>query len=159
VDSGFGNSIYWTLTVATTFIQFTTLQQTNQTFYLLSSGFRTALPDRRIFTSISICVCICLEAQSANCTCLHHSRRGLLTAPSRRVDSLCSLSTERIEDNSPKSSIVTLCSYQHVRVENVASQLIQRYVLGSCCYQRASLHIRSLATDVSAGFKVLSLEK
>jgi hypothetical protein len=30
MDSGFGNSIYWILTVITTFIHFTTLQHINQ---------------------------------------------------------------------------------------------------------------------------------
>jgi hypothetical protein len=52
VDSGFGNSIYWTLPVATTITHLKTLQEVNQELYLLSSGFRTALPGSRIFISV-----------------------------------------------------------------------------------------------------------
>jgi hypothetical protein len=59
---GCGNSIYWTLPVITTVIHFTTLQRINQRLYLLSSVFLTALPGRRIFTSVSLAPCWTLDS-------------------------------------------------------------------------------------------------
>jgi hypothetical protein len=78
VDSGFGNSICWTLPIVATIIHFTTLQHINKRLYLLNSVFHTALPGRRVFTSVflapcrtldsgtllSLSVCICLKPES-----------------------------------------------------------------------------------------------
>jgi hypothetical protein len=62
VDSGCGNSIYWTLPVVTTSIHVTTLQHINQRLCLLSSVFRTALPGRRNFTSVFLAPCWTLDS-------------------------------------------------------------------------------------------------
>jgi hypothetical protein len=49
------------------------------------------------------------------------------------IDSLCSLSTGRIENTSPTSSIVALCSYRMDCVENTASKLLHCCMLRICC--------------------------
>jgi hypothetical protein len=81
MHSGFVNSIYWTLPVVTTIIHFTTVQHINQRLYLLSSVFRTALPDRRIFTSYFSCLPMSLSSVS-----------GLLSSSLLTVLTVCRLS-------------------------------------------------------------------
>jgi hypothetical protein len=73
VDSGFGNSIYWTLPVVPTIIHFTILQHMNQRLRLLSSVLRTALPGRRIFTSVFLAPCRTLDSGTLLTSCLHLS--------------------------------------------------------------------------------------
>jgi hypothetical protein len=52
----------------------------------------------------------------------------------RTIDSLCSLGTDTIENNSPKTSpIVASRSYRLDRVENTASQLLHCCILRICC--------------------------
>jgi hypothetical protein len=51
-----------------------------------------------------------------------------------QIYSLCSLSTDRIQNTSPNSSsTVASRSYSTDRVENTASQLLHCYVLRICC--------------------------
>jgi hypothetical protein len=62
VDSGFGNSIYWTLPVVTTIIHFTTLQHINQTCLLcpvsLQTSYSVCLPVSLFCVSISLPLCV-----------------------------------------------------------------------------------------------------
>jgi hypothetical protein len=67
VDSGFGNSIYWTLPVVTTIIHFTSLQHTNQTCLFSPVSLQTSYlncPPVSLFTlplcHVTFLICICV---------------------------------------------------------------------------------------------------
>jgi hypothetical protein len=84
VDSGFGNSIYWTLPVVTTIIHFTALHHIKERLYLLSSVFRTALPDRRTFASVFCTVLLLALLSYCLSVCLHVSASSV-SHPLKRV--------------------------------------------------------------------------
>jgi hypothetical protein len=62
-----------------------------------------------------------------------YTPRHWVTISQRTVDSLCSLGTDRIENNSPNSSLVAIRSYRTDRVENTGSKLLHCCMLRICC--------------------------
>jgi hypothetical protein len=137
VDSGFGNSIYWSLPVVTTIIHFTTLQRINQILYLLSSVFRTALPGRRIFTSVFLAPCWTLDSGTLLtilCVSVSASASPVnsVSHPLKRV--FRELNTEHLIEGLSLSVVTKttppLCRKRLRRCEN--NCLLTRYNVNAC---------------------------